>query len=669
MHRARQHASTREERQAAWAPARSIVAILLAALATGCSIGNFPTRPEHPEGRAGSGIESASARPESAPAAPPGPDTPEIAPARLAAFVDALTAPELEGRRAGTAGERKAAGVLERAMRAIGLEPAGDDGRFLQRFAFTAGVSLGPANRLELRFSDSARPDAGFEVDRGWRPLAFSRTGEVEPSAVVFAGYGLVTPAQDGLGALDAYADLDVRDRWVMVLRDLPQTLEGEDRQTLQRYASLRHKAMIARDRGARGVLFVSGPLGRFREELVPLRFDASLAGTRIAVLSLSDATAERILGSTGESLEEIQAAFDRRIEAPGFEIPEALLAAEIDLVLERTEGVNVIGRLRVGDRPSPQVIVLGAHYDHLGRGEGSSSLATADELGQIHPGADDNASGVAVMLGIAEALSSRLAGGTSIGDRDFIFAAWSGEELGLLGSDRWAGDAVNPHDRETGPIAYLNFDMVGRLRDSLIVQGLGSSPGWAAILEDAAAPLDLEIRTQNDSYLPTDATSFYMRGVPILSAFTGVHSEYHTPRDKPELLNLEGAARIATLFARIAQTLSNAAEPLSFQAQRQPMGEAGARSGFRVFLGTVPDYARTDVVGVQLSGVAPQGPADQAGMRGGDVIVEVDGTPIENLYDYTYALEALRVGEPASIVVERDGRRIRLQIVPASRD
>jgi predicted metalloprotease with PDZ domain len=210
---------------------------------------------------------------------------------------------------------------------------------------------------------------------------------------------------------------------------------------------------------------------------------------------------------------------------------------------------------------------------------------------------------------------------------------------------------------------------MVGRLRDSLIVQGLGSSPGWAAILEDAAAPLDLEIRTQNDSYLPTDATSFYMRGVPILSAFTGVHSEYHTPRDKPELLNLEGAARIATLFARIAQTLSNAAEPLSFQAQRQPMGEAGARSGFRVFLGTVPDYARTDVVGVQLSGVAPQGPADQAGMRGGDVIVEVDGTPIENLYDYTYALEALRVGEPASIVVERDGRRIRLQIVPASRD
>jgi len=597
--------------------------------------------------------------------------SPMIRETDLEAHVSALTSETTEGRLTGTSGELLAADYLARAMQSIGLEPAGDEGRFEHLFELTVGLSLGTMNQL-LIHSESA-PDTTIEpvrleVETEWRPLAFSVNGEIEPAPVVFAGYGLIAPASDGREAVDDYAEVEVEGRWVMVFRDLPESVEGEERQHLQRYASLRHKSMVARDRGARGLLIVSGPRGRYRDELVPLRFDASLAGSSIAVVSIRDAVAERLLERADRRLDALQEEADSASGTAGFEIPDLRLAGQIDLITRRAQGRNVLGRLRVGDTPSPGYVVLGAHFDHLGRGTGSSSLAVGNEVGRIHPGADDNASGTALLLEIAEALAHQRDEGLLAGGHDLVFAAWSGEELGLIGSSRWVDDFVDPHAESEGPIAYLNFDMVGRMHESVVVQGIGSSDAWPALLEEAAAPLELRIHPQNDSYLPTDATSFFMHGVPILSAFTGVHSEYHTPRDVAQLLNLSGTAEIGELFARIGGALSEREQVPSYRAQEAPSG-GQARSGFRVFLGTVPDYAQTDVQGVKLSGVAPEGPAEKAGIRGGDVIVEVDGRPIENLYDYTYALEALRVGEPARIVVLRGDERRVLEIVPASRD
>lgn len=590
--------------------------------------------------------------------------------------VRALTDPKTEGRGTGSPGEAIAADYVEASLRALGLAPAGDDGSYRNRFEYSAGIALGPDNALHTE-PPAASPDAApatLLLEQDWRPLAFSKSGRMEPRSIVFAGYGLVAPAEHDLPAVDEYAGLDVKGRWVIVLRDLPESLSRERRQHLQRYVSLRHKSMIARDRGAAGILFVNGPRSRFQEALAPLRFDAAMAGSGLAVVTIRNGVVDAWLTATGRNLAETQDRIDEAIVAGSggeqlrFELPGLRLAGRIDLETLRSESHNVIGRIVVGQRPSRQQIVLGAHLDHLGRGDGSGSLADANEVGAIHPGADDNASGVAVLLEIAKALATRRAAGEDLGARDFVFAAWSGEELGLLGSDAWVDAEVNPHDHEQGPVAYLNFDMVGRLEDELLVHGAGSSPAWTELVERAALPSPLALSLRDDAYLPTDSTSFYAHGLPVLSAFTGVHAEYHTPRDRSELLNYVGAAGIAELFTRVAVDLSRAPDPPEFEAQPLPTGSPN-RGGLRVYLGTIPDYSQTDVVGVRLSGVAPAGPAEAAGLRRGDTIVEVDGAAIENLYEFTFALEALRVGQEARIVVLRDGKKIPIAVVPRSRD
>ena len=583
--------------------------------------------------------------------------------------IAALTSPVTEGRATGSAGEAHAAAMIVDAFDAAGLVPAGDDGGWLHAFEFTAGVSLGSANALEL----DERPAA---LDRDWRPLAFSRSGSFEAAPIVFAGYGLVAPADGDRPAIDDYAGLDVRDRWVMVLRDLPTELQADRRRLLRRHAALRYKAMIARDKGARGILFVGGPRGRFREALAPLRFDASLAGTSVAALSISDDLAQSILatgtGPNGDELDALQAATDAAMidgaPSPTSVLGDRSLSVRVDLETRRAVGTNVLGRLQVGSTPSEQTIVIGAHFDHLGRGEGAGSLADAADTGAIHPGADDNASGTALVLELAEWLAARHRDGVDLGTRDFVFALWSGEELGLLGSDAWVNAQVNPHTHAEGPVAYLNFDMVGRLREHVVVQGVGSSEDWPALLDAIDATSTLPVHRQVDSYVPTDATSFYKSGVPILSAFTGVHTDYHKPSDTLEKLNLDGIVQIGEWFARVAESLGRRERPLAYQAQKAPAG-GGARGGFRVFLGTIPDYARTDVIGVVLSGVQPDGPAQRAGLRRDDVIVGVDGQTIENLYDYTYALEAMRVGEPSTLRIRRGDEEFDVQLVPASRD
>jgi hypothetical protein len=552
----------------------------------------------------------------------------------------------------------------------VGLEPAGDGGTYFQTFGFTAGISLGPGNRLAISRGGARRIlDSGVDVE--WRPFAFSKEGEVPGSQIVWAGYGIVAPAGQGQKPIDNYSGLDVKDRWVLVLRHVPSNLSAESRQHLHRYSSLRYKAMLARDRGARGLLVVSGPNSQVRDELVPLGFDVSLAGTSIAAISIDDALAGDLLEGSQRSLQSLHDAADSASSLEGFRLTGVEVSAEIVLERQRRSGRNVIGRLQVGPQPSEEIILLGAHVDHLGRGKNAASLARNSQDASIHPGADDNASGVASLIEVAEATASGIASGEFTGRRDLVFAAWSGEELGLLGSSHWAGP-VDPHGTQSAVAdrvaAYLNFDMVGRMGDFLSLYGVGSSPVWPGEIERANIQRALPILPQQESQLPTDATVFFNRGVPVLAAFTGAHSDYHTPDDTPEKLDYASMEKIAELVGAVAISLSESPERPRF-IPPEPGSSAPGPSGIRVYLGTLPDYAKSDVMGLALAGVTPGGPAEKGGLQAGDIVVEVAGTPIENIYDYTYALDALKVEEPIRVVVLRGAERLVLKVVPLSRD
>ncbi len=611
--------------------------------------------------------------PTKLPASPPdlGQTEPDISAHDLYRHIATLASEEMDGRLTGTDGEQRATEYVAAVFASLGLAPAGSNGTFFQPFEFTAGVSLGPANRLTFRTS-AAAPIQEYAVNQDWRPLAFAKTGAFTPAELVFAGYGIVAPAADGFGEYDSYAHLAVTDKLVMVFRYLPEGITPELRQHLNRYANLRYKAMVARDRGARGLVVVSGPNTKVKDQLVPLSFDALPAGTSIAALSVTDALAEQWLQPAGKTLKELQDALDTGKPQMEFPLRDCMLETLIDIQQEKRTGRNVLARLPATMNDWRSAIVVGAHVDHLGHGLGAGSLARDDEKGAIHYGADDNASGVAGMLEIARYLAAQQTAGALPLRRDVLFAAWSGEELGLLGSHHFthtfANGGTEPSTLAPSIAAYLNMDMIGRLDKALILQGIGSSSIWPGEIERANGPLGLPITTQDDSYLPTDATSFYLKGVPILSAFTGAHGDYHTPRDTADKINFAGARQVVRLMAAITHSLATRAEKIDYHAMEKPSSTVG-RVALRVYLGTIPDYAPGDIVGVKLAGVAKGGPADRAGMQGGDVIVELAGKTVENIYDYTYAVDALQVGVPVSLVVRRGEQRLTLTVTPGSRE
>ena len=587
------------------------------------------------------------------------PEPGEIWAADLRRHVEILTADDTEGRKTGTAGAQRATLYVAQFFEQLGLDPAGDDGTYFQNFEFSSGVSLGPDNLLRASGHN-------FAIDSDWRPLAFSSTGAIAATPVVFAGYGIVSALQEH--DYDSYAGLDVRGKWVLALRFLPEDLTPQRRQQLTRYAGLRYKAMIARDRGARGLIVVAGPRSQVERELVGLAGDASLAGLSLGALSVRREVADRWLAADGHSLLELQRALDSGHEVTGFELPGLRVSAQIDLEQILVVGRNVVARRPGTGSPELGTIVVGAHLDHLGRGTGNGSLATQEERGQIHPGADDNASGVAAMLEIARSLGSL---GLA---RPVVFGAWSGEESGLLGSSHYVNQVApaSPHALSASSpraiAAYLNMDMIGRLRTDLTLNGLGSSSLWRDELIARNRKIGLSLALQDDSYVPSDATSFYLAGIPVLSAFTGAHAEYHTPRDTAATLDYVGMQRVATLIGSLTASLAARSTEPDYIAMTRP--ESAPRRAFlRAYLGTIPDYANATVAGLRLSGVIAGGPAEQGGLRKGDVIVELAGRRVENIYDYTYAIEALKVGETVDVLVERDGARQRLRVTPGSRD
>jgi dipeptidyl aminopeptidase/acylaminoacyl peptidase len=590
-----------------------------------------------------------------------------ISPQDLRLHVQHLASEPLQGRLTGSAGERQAGDYVAGIFDAIGLAPAGEGGGFFQAFEFTAGVSLAEGNRMQIHDHGN---EIELEVDKDWRPLSLSRSGMVAAAEVVFAGYGIVAPQVEGFEAYDAYAGLDVSDKWVMVLRYLPEDILPEHRQHLANYFDLRYKAMLARDRGASGIILVNGPNASVKSPLMELSVESGLASTSMAGISITDSVADRILKGCGQDLKRLQDSLDRGETPKGFLCQGVSLQADIGLTQQRRSARNVLARLHTGAEPLDTVVVIGAHIDHIGHGQGHGSLATEQDRGRVHFGADDNASGVGALLEIAQYLQDQKSKARLKLRHDIIFAAWSGEELGNLGSSHFVENSGWGEGQGRNPkiAAYLNMDMIGRLDKTLYLQGTGSSTIWAGEIERRNVPIGLPITLQQDSYLPTDTTAFYLRGVPILNAFTGAHGDYNTPRDTADKINYTGAAEIAQLMALITRSVAMHQALPNYQAMEKPSGKASRRN-LRAYLGTIPEYGQGDAKGVKLNGVAAGGPAEKGGLMRGDTIVELAGRRIENVYDYTYALNALKVGEPVQIVIHRYGEALSLQVIPASRE
>jgi hypothetical protein len=583
---------------------------------------------------------------------------PAAAQTRTKAHVQALASPKLEGRLAGSTGERLAADYITRELARIGAKPLPGQKDYFQSFDFTAG-SKDAGSRLTVTKSGGA-PRA-FETTEQVQALSFSDSAEVT-GEVVFAGYGLVVPESQNFG-YDSYAGLDVKDKVVLVLRYFPEDADTRTRVILARYSDLRYKAMAARQRGAKAMLVVTGPRSPNAGETVPMTFDTALAGSGIVAASINGAAADEILAAAGKRLEDVQKELDSgNPHVAGFAIPGVTVTVRAAVARETQTARNIVGYLPATS-PTTGVekpwVALGAHYDHLGRGSAGNSLARKEEIGQVHHGADDNASGTAAVLAAGEMLSK------SPRRRNVILAFWSGEEIGLLGSAAYVNNPPVP----VGELAaYLNFDMVGRMVDNkLTVQATGTSPVWPRIIEQANVAAGFDLVLQEDPYQPTDVASFNTAGVPCLTFFTNTHVDYHRPSDTADKINYEDLDRVVEFAVAIVKRVGDTPEAPQFTKVEQQAETGAGRAGVRVFTGTIPDYA-TNVKGLLLGGVIGGGPAEQAGLQKGDVILEINGQTIANIYDYTYALETLKIGEPVKVIYMRGTERRETTLTPAAR-
>ena len=563
--------------------------------------------------------------------------------------VKTLADPTLEGRAAGTAGADRAAAHIAAAFKAAGLTPAGEAGTYLQSFSVPTGLRLGTPSTLAVVSPASRR----FDFAKDFTPLSVSADGSLTAD-LVFVGYGIT--ATD-LG-YDDYAGLDVHGKVVLMMTREPRGQDAASpfrRDEARHYAGHEHKLINAREHGAAAVLIVPHP--RTEHARLPV-LGGQGQSLGILAVAVSGETAETLLAPAGIKLGEVADAIDGAPAPRSAPVTGVKVRVEAHVVRERGTARNVIGLLP-GTDPAlrGQAIVIGAHYDHLGRG-GESSLAP-DQVGQIHPGADDNASGTAVVMALARAFAG--AGGAP---RTLVFAAFSGEELGLLGSAEYVRRPAVPMDKT---VLMANLDMVGRLREGrLYVGGIDSGAGLRPLVTEAARNLSLALELPPSPFGPSDHTSFYVAGCPVLFFFTGVHADYHRPSDTWDRINAQGLTTVGTVVARvIAAVAAQPTAPAYVKLDAPPSHGVG---GHGAFFGIVPSFGGGATAGLKITSVRPDSPAERAGVRAGDVIVKFAGVEVKTLEDLTFVLRGRRPGDEVPVVVLRDGRERTVRAVLSER-
>ena len=587
---------------------------------------------------------------------------------RLKKDVSYLASDKLDGRRTGTPGADEAARYIANEFSKIGLKPG--VARYLQAFPYVAGVELGKRNRL-----------LNLNVGKDWIPLGFSANKEMDNVPAILVGYG-ITAAE--LNHND-YSNPKVSGRIAIALSGTP---DGDNPHgQFARHEEVRWKAIAARNAGAKALLVVAREQNFNEDRFSRLRYDNTAGDAGIPVIAISRRAAENLLN---KPLAEIEQAARSKSDAAYAEVATPI-SLSVDIIRKEVPAYNVVGVIEGSDPVlKNENIVLGAHYDHLGRGgEGSGSLSP--NSADIHHGADDNASGTAGLIELARIFISE----QPRPKRTLIFIAFGGEEEGLLGSAYYVNHPVTPL---TNTVAMINMDMIGRMKDrKLVIGGVGTAQEWKQIIRHANSAQSMkvtanasepvrgvpivvsangrpiatvdpngafELTMNEDGYGPSDHAQFYGKQIPVLFFWTGTHSDYHKPSDTFDKINYDDEARILSLVERIVRDVDSADKRLTYTTAKVDPPRGG---GFRVYLGTIPNYADS-TNGLLIDGVREGSPAEKGGLKSGDRIVKIGNREVKNVYDYTYALGEMKAGQEYVFEVMRGTEKLSLKVTPEAR-
>ncbi|MGB2869658.1 MAG: M28 family peptidase [Bacteroidota bacterium] len=570
---------------------------------------------------------------------------PEITAHEVYKHIKYLASDELEGRRSGSKGAQLAAEYIASEFKHYGLKPLGDSGTYFQKFDFVSGVRLGSKNTLAVT---AGRKKQTFHANKDFLPLGFSSTTMYQ-GPVVFAGYGISASAN----GYDDYQNLDVKDKAVLILRYSPSSDSSQS--PLNQFASLRYKVSKAKELGAKAVLIATGPADSDVDNLMKLNYDQNYGNAGIAVVNLTRACTDMLLKGSKTTAKAVQEAINKNRTPKSFALEGVTIALEtsVDEIHEQTD--NVVGMLAGGDdQLKNDAVVVGAHYDHLGYG-GEGSLIP--DTTAIHNGADDNASGTAGVLELAQFYASQ----KNLLKRSLVFICFSGEELGLLGSGYYVKNPTFPLERT---VTMINMDEIGRLRNrKLIVYGMGTSPGFESLVTSHNRDSMFVLKLLKDGFGPSDHSSFYSKKIPVFHFFTDLHEDYHRPSDDYDKINSDGEEKILRFIASIGLEIDTTAQrPVYAQVEApRPMG-GGDRGGVRSYTGTIPDFGE-QVEGMKLAGVREGSPAAKAGLQAGDIIVKFGKVEVKNIYDYTFALGEYKPGDEVEVVAKRGKEMVTVKV------
>jgi len=564
----------------------------------------------------------------------------EITGPEIEGHIRFLASEELKGRYPGTGEDAELQDYIATEFRKAGLVLYDRTG--LQHFDIVTDIEPGPGNKV-------AFADSELEPDTDFQPLAFSASGSVDAD-LVFAGYGFQIDSDDL--SWDDYTGVDVKNKWVMLFRGVPG--EQEASSPYINYSEDRGKALTAADQGAAGVIMVSGTSFDPNDRLEEL--GAKQHAVSIPVIHMTRSAADRILSAAGaDSLATLEKLITREQIPHSFDT-QLKLQATVDLKPKQVESANVIAFLK-GSDPAlrDQYVVIGAHHDHLGMGGPGSSSRQPDTVA-VHYGADDNASGVAGVLEIAERLVA------DHPHRSIMFTTFGAEEMGLVGSKYLT---EHPPVDLSRVQAMINLDMVGRLNDQrqLQIGGVGTSPGFEELLDSLNASFGFSLKFSNEGYGPSDHAAFYAEDIPVLFLSTGGHPDYHTPSDRLEEINIEGEKEVLQFATLLAEVLANEHQKIAFtEAGPKVQGSSRGRRG-GITLGLMPDVTYDGNEGMPVMFVTQGKPAAVGGIQKGDIIVAIEGKSVGNVYDYMSRLDQLKEGMSIIVTVKRNDDLVDLVI------